>query len=233
MPRSLACAAARIFEYIPPRPISEVPDFFASVEPLAAKVPEITIGFWVLKLLTTAIGEAASDYLLSTMSFVGFGIGVAGFVSTLWIQFRTRRYNAFAYSAAVMMVAVFGTMAADVIHHQLGVSFTMSTLFCALGVAATFWAWHRIENTLSVHSIATRRREVFYWLAGVVHIRPRDRRRRPDSTSDTSRDRSCCSQLSWPCRPSGCWRFRLNGVVAFWWAYSSQPDRPALPSRTG
>jgi len=56
-----------------------------------------------------------------------------------------------------MMVAVFGTMAADVIHHQLGVSFTMSTLFCALGVAATFWAWHRIENTLSVHSIATRR----------------------------------------------------------------------------
>ena len=127
------------------------------LEPLAAKVPEITIGFWVLKLLTTAIGEAASDYLLSTMSFVGFGIGVAGFVSTLWIQFRTRRYNAFAYSAAVMMVAVFGTMAADVIHHQLGVSFTMSTLFCALGVAATFWAWHRIENTLSVHSIATRR----------------------------------------------------------------------------
>ena len=128
------------------------------LEPLAAKVPEITIGFWVLKLLTTAIGEAASDYLLSTMSFVGFGIGVAGFVSTLWIQFRTRRYNAFAYSAAVMMVAVFGTMAADVIHHQLGVSFTMSTLFCALGVAATFWAWHRIENTLSVHSIATRRK---------------------------------------------------------------------------
>jgi uncharacterized membrane-anchored protein len=55
-------------------------------------------------------------------------------------------------------------MAADVIHHQLGVSFTMSTLFCALGVAATFWAWHRIENTLSVHSITTRRREVFYWL---------------------------------------------------------------------
>ena len=134
------------------------------LEPLAAKVPEITIGFWVLKLLTTAMGEAASDYLLSTMSFVGFGIGAAGFVSTLWIQFRTRRYNAFAYWAAVMMVAVFGTMAADVIHHQLGVSFTMSTLFCALGVAATFWAWHRIENTLSVHSIATRRREVFYWL---------------------------------------------------------------------
>jgi uncharacterized membrane-anchored protein len=58
------------------------------LEPLAAKVPEITIGFWVLKLLTTAIGEAASDYLLSTMSFVGFDIGVAGFVSTLGIQFE-------------------------------------------------------------------------------------------------------------------------------------------------
>src|SRR3954452_8694150 len=90
-------------------------------EPVAAKVPEITASFWVLKLLTTAMGEAASDYLLSTMSFVGFGIGVAGFVSTLWIQCRTRRYNAFAYCAAVMMVAVLGTMVADVIHHQLGV----------------------------------------------------------------------------------------------------------------
>ncbi len=181
------------------------------LEPLAAKVPEITIGFWVLKLLTTAIGEAASDYLLSTMSFVGFGIGVAGFVSTLWIQFRTRRYNAFAYSAAVMMVAVFGTMAADVIHHQLGVSFTMSTLFCALGVAATFWAWHRIENTLSVHSIATRRRE-FLLADSVVHIRPRDRRRRPDSTFGFRRIDRVCSQLSWPCRPWAIRRFHLNGV---------------------
>jgi uncharacterized membrane-anchored protein len=91
-------------------------------EPLAAKVPDITASFWVLKLITTAMGEAASDYLLNTISLLGLVIGAAGFAITLWVQFRTRRYNAFAYWSAVMMVAVFGTMAADVIHHQLGVS---------------------------------------------------------------------------------------------------------------
>jgi len=106
-------------------------------EPLAAKVPDITASFWALKLVTTAMGEAASDYLLNTMSFVGLVIGAAGFAFALWIQFRTRRYNAFAYWSAVMMVAVFGTMSADVVHHQLGVSFAMSTLLCALAVAAT------------------------------------------------------------------------------------------------
>src|SRR3982074_261581 len=109
------------------------------------------------------MGEAASDSLLNTVGFVGLGIGLAGFAFALLVQFRTRRYNVFAYWAAVMMVAVFGTMAADVVHHHLGVSFGMSTLFCALAVAATFWAWHRSENTLSIHSITTRRREVFYW----------------------------------------------------------------------
>jgi len=83
------------------------------------------------------MGEAASDYLLNTMSFVGLVIGAAGFAFALWVQFRTRRYNAFAYWSAVMMVAVFGTMSADVVHHQLGVSFAMSTLLCALAVAAT------------------------------------------------------------------------------------------------
>jgi uncharacterized membrane-anchored protein len=84
-----------------------------------AKVPEITASFWVLRLLTTAMGESASDYLLSTMSYVGLGLGAAGFAFALWAQFRTRRYNAFAYWAAVMMIAVFGTMAADSLHHQL------------------------------------------------------------------------------------------------------------------
>jgi uncharacterized membrane-anchored protein len=133
-------------------------------EPVEAKVPQITASFWVLKLLTTAMGEAASDYLLSTMSLVGLGLGAAGFAFALWVQFRTRRYNALAYWAAVMMIAVFGTMAADTLHHQLGVSFGMSTLACAFAVAATLWAWNRVEHTLSIHSITTRRREVFYWL---------------------------------------------------------------------
>jgi uncharacterized membrane-anchored protein len=190
-------------------------------EPLAAKVPDITASFWVLKLITTAMGEAASDYLLNTISLWGLVIGAAGFAITLWVQFRTRRYNAFAYWSAVMMVAVFGTMAADVVHHQLGVSFGMSTLFCTLAVAATFWIWHRSENTLDIHSITTRRREVFYWLAVSFTF-----------TLGTAAGDLTASQLHFGFVGSivlfaiimavpalGAWRFRLNSVLAFWWAY--------------
>src|SRR6202165_4340610 len=211
-------------------------------EPLAAKVPDTTASFWVMKLLTTAMGEVASDYLLHTMSFLGFGIGLAGFVLTLWVQFRTRRYNVFAYWAAVMMVAVFGTMAADVVHHHLGVSFGMSTLFCALAVAATFWAWHRSENTLSIHSITTRRREVFYWLTVSFTF-----------ALGTAAGDLTASQLHFGLAGSivlfaiimavpalGCWRFRLNSVIAFWWAYivtrplgASVADWVSKPTKAG
>jgi uncharacterized membrane-anchored protein len=190
-------------------------------EPLAAKVPDVSASFWVLKLITTAMGEAASDYLLNAMSLLALAIGAVGFAVALWAQFRTRRYNAFAYWSAVMMVAVFGTMAADVIHHLLGVSFGMFTLFCALAVAATFWIWHRSENTLSIHSITTRRREVFYWLAVSFAF-----------ALGTAAGDLTASQLHFGFVGSivlfaivmavpalGCWRFHLNSVLAFWWAY--------------
>jgi uncharacterized membrane-anchored protein len=214
----------------------------ARLEPVAAKVPEITASFWVLKLTTTAMGEAASDYLLNTMSLIGLGIGLVGFALALWVQFRTRRYNAFAYWAAVMMVAVFGTMAADVVHRQLGVSFGMSTLFCALAVAATFWIWHRSENTLDIHSITTRRREVFYWLAVSFTF-----------TLGTAAGDLTASQLHFGFVGSivlfaivmavpalGAWRFRLNSVLAFWWAYivtrplgASVADWVSKPTKSG
>jgi uncharacterized membrane-anchored protein len=190
-------------------------------EPVAVKVPEITAWFWILKLLTTATGEAASDYLLNTLGLVAAGIGMLGFALTLWLQFRTRRYNPFTYWAAVMMVAIFGTMAADVIHRELGLSFAASTLFCSLAVAAIFWSWHRTEGTLSVHSITTRRREGFYWLAVSFTF-----------ALGTAAGDLTASQLHFGFLGSialfaivmaipamGHWRFRLNSVVAFWWAY--------------
>jgi uncharacterized membrane-anchored protein len=211
-------------------------------EPLAAKVPNISASFWVLKLTTTAMGEAASDYLLNTMSFIGFVIGAAGFAVALWVQFRTRRYNAFAYWSAVMMVAVFGTMAADVVHHQLGVSFGVSTLLCALAVAATFSVWHRSENTLSIHTITTRRREVFYWVAVSFTF-----------ALGTAAGDLTANQLHFGFIGSivlfavvmavpalGCWRFRLNSVLAFWWAYiatrplgASVADWASKPAKVG
>jgi uncharacterized membrane-anchored protein len=195
--------------------------FRARLQPVAAKVPEITPWFWVLKLLTTAMGEAASDWVLSMMSMIGLGLGLAGFALALWVQFRTRRYNAFAYWTAVMMIAVFGTMAADTLHHQLGVSFGVSTLACTLAVAATFWAWYRVEHTLSVHGITTRRREVFYWLTVSFTF-----------TLGTSVGDLAASAMHFGFAGSivlfavimgvpalACRWFRLNAVIAFWWAY--------------
>ncbi|MDT5232572.1 MAG: hypothetical protein QOI39_3072 [Mycobacterium sp.] len=211
-------------------------------EPVAAKVPEITASFWVLKLLTTAMGEAASDYLLATMSFVGLGLGAAGFAFALWVQFRTRRYNAFAYWAAVMMIAVFGTMTADTLHHQLGVSFGMTTLACALAVAATFWAWYRVEHTLSIHSITTRRREVFYWLT--VSFTFALGTAVGDLTASSLHFGFVGSIVLFAVVMAvpavGCWRFRLNSVIAFWWAYivtrplgASVADWLSKPTKSG
>jgi uncharacterized membrane-anchored protein len=210
--------------------------------PIAAKVPEIAATFWVLKLLTTAMGEAASDYLLNTMRFVGLGLGAAGFAFALWIQFRTRRYNAFAYWAAVTMVAVFGTMAADTLHHQLGVSFGMSSLACALAVGATFWAWYRVEHTLSVHSITTRRREVFYWLT--VSFTFALGTAVGDLTASSLHFGFVGSIVLFAIVMTvpalGRWRFHLNTVVAFWWAYivtrplgASVADWLSKPTKSG
>jgi uncharacterized membrane-anchored protein len=214
----------------------------ARLGPVAAKVPEITASFWGLKLLTTAMGEAASDYLLSTMSLIGLGVGVAGFVLALWVQFRTRRFNAFAYWVAVMMIAVFGTMAADTLHHQLGVSFGVSTLVCALAVAATFCAWFRVEHTLSIHSITTRRREVFYWLT--VSFTFALGTAVGDLTASSLHFGFVGSIVLFAVVMAvpavGCWRFRLNSVIAFWWAYivtrplgASVADWLSKPTKSG
>jgi uncharacterized membrane-anchored protein len=188
---------------------------------VAAKVPEITPSFWVLKLLTTAMGEATSDYLLGTMRLVGFGIGLAAFALALCVQFRTRRYNAVAYWAAVMMIAVFGTMAADTLHHQLAVPFWVSTLLCALAVAVTLGAWYRVEHTLSIHSITTRRRELFYWLT--VSFTFALGTAVGDLTASSMHFGFVGSMMLFAVAMAVpalcCWRFGLNSVIAFWWAY--------------
>jgi uncharacterized membrane-anchored protein len=214
----------------------------ARLQPVAAKVPQIAASFWVLKLLTTAMGEAASDYLLSTVGFIGLGIGLAGFALALWVQFRTRRYNAFVYWAAVMMIAVFGTMAADTLHHQLGVPYGVSTLVWALAVAATFWAWYRVEHTLSIHSITTRRREVFYWLT--VSFTFALGTAVGDFTASSVHFGFVGSIVLFAVVMAvpalGCWRFRLNSVIAFWWAYvatrplgASVADWLSKPAKSG
>ncbi|MEA2281564.1 MAG: hypothetical protein QOK21_2171 [Solirubrobacteraceae bacterium] len=133
--------------------------------PLAAKVPEISAIFWVIKILTTGIGESISDFLGHESVPLAGAIGIVGLAYALRLQLRARSYRAPAYWFAVLMVAVFGTMVADGVRDGAGLSYAVTTPVFALVVAVVFLRWHRSEGTLSIHSITTRRRERYYWAA--------------------------------------------------------------------
>jgi uncharacterized membrane-anchored protein len=131
-----------------------------------SKVPEITAWFWVVKALTTAMGESTSDWLVhSLIPEIAVVLGAIAFAVAIYIQFTKDRYIPWCYWFAVAMVGVFGTMCADVLHVGLGVPYIASTIFYAIVLAVVFRTWYRVEGTLSIHSIHTPRREVFYWAA--------------------------------------------------------------------
>jgi uncharacterized membrane-anchored protein len=190
-------------------------------DPVAAKVPEIIPLFWLIKLLTTAGGEAGSDYLAHYGNFGGGGTVLIVFIAGILLQFGTRRYQAFAYWFFAYSIAIFGTAVADFLHLDVGIPYSGTSLLWAVVLAVVFWLWNRSEGTLSIHSITTRRREYFYWatvfatfalgtavgdytaialnlgylgsvgLFGVIILIP---------------------ALAW-------WRFGMNPILAFWFAY--------------
>jgi len=128
------------------------------------KVPQITLVFWVIKLLTTAMGESFSDYLVFQINpYVAVAIGGVGLVVALALQLRARRYVPWIYWFAVSLVAIFGTMVADVLHVVLGIPYFISSAFFAVALTVIFIAWYMNERTLSIHRIDTSRRELFYW----------------------------------------------------------------------
>lgn len=131
---------------------------------LARKVPEVTIYFWIIKLLTTALGESTSDYLVYHINrYLAVMLGVAALAIALLVQLYVRRYIAWVYWLAVAMVAVVGTMVADVAHLVIGISYLNSTIIFSVALAVIFVVWYASEKTLSIHSIYTPRRELFYW----------------------------------------------------------------------
>ena len=135
----------------------------------ALRVPAITAAFWVIKGLSTAMGEATSDYLVHVLvPVLAVLLGFAAFVLALVLQLGRRRYVPWAYWLAVVMVGTFGTMAADVVHVALGVPYAVSSAFYALVLAGVFVVWARTEHTLSIHTVDTTRRELFYWAAVVA-----------------------------------------------------------------
>jgi uncharacterized membrane-anchored protein len=189
--------------------------------PVAAKVPEIIFVFWVVKILTTAGGEVTSDYLKTYGNFGGGGTEVVLFVGALVLQFATRRYRAFAYWFLAYAIAIAGTGISDFLHLDVHIPYAGTTLLWAAVLAAVFWTWHRSEGTLSIHSIATQRREAFYWATVFATF-----------ALGTALGDFTATSLNMGYLPSGIfffavillpalawWRFGLNSVAAFWMAY--------------
>ncbi len=186
-----------------------------------AKVPEITLIFWVLKLLTTGMGESMSDFLGQHSVPIAGAIGIFGLWFALWLQLRQREYRAPIYWFAVMMVAIFGTMAADGIHDGASIPYAVTTPLFAGVVAAVFVLWYRSEGTLSIHTITTRRRESFYWAAVLATFALGTAA--GDLTALTLHLGFFGSVLLFAAIIAipaiGWWRLSLNPIVAFWSAY--------------
>jgi uncharacterized membrane-anchored protein len=187
-----------------------------------AKVPEVTLFFWVVKLLTTALGESTSDYLVHTIDpVIAVILGGIGFVAAMVLQFMVRRYIAWVYWFAVVMVALFGTMCADVVHIVLHVPYAISASTFAVALAVIFIVWYRTEHTLSIHSIYTPRREVFYWLTVITTFAL------GTATGDLAAYTFKLGFFSsglifialFAVPALAYFLFRLNEIVAFWWAY--------------
>ncbi len=132
------------------------------------KVPEVTLIFWIIKIMSTTVGETGADYLAVHM---GLGTTVTGIimvcflVGALTVQLRARRYVPWIYWLTVVLVSVVGTQITDALTDKLGISLYASTTGFAVALAMTFAIWYRIERTLSIHTIVTTRREQFYWAA--------------------------------------------------------------------
>lgn len=186
------------------------------------KVPEITLVFWIVKSLTTAMGESTSDFLVLTIDpYVAVGLGGIGLVLALLLQFSVRRYVPWIYWLTVVMVAIFGTMAADGLHVQLGVPYLISSAAFAIALAVIFIAWKKSEKTLSIHSITNRRREGFYWATVLATFALGTAV--SDVTAFTLHLGYVLSiflfGLVITVIAIAHARFRLNGIVAFWAAY--------------
>jgi uncharacterized membrane-anchored protein len=132
------------------------------------KVPEITLSFWVIKIMSTTVGETGADYLAV---HVGFGATITSAIMSallivaLLVQVQTLRYVPWIYWLTVVLVSIVGTEITDALTDGLGISLYFSTTVFAIALAATFAVWYGVERTLSIHTIFTTRRELFYWSA--------------------------------------------------------------------
>ena len=130
------------------------------------KVPEVTLSFWVIKIMSTTVGETGADFLAVDAGF-GAGwtsLGMAALLTiALFCQLRTKAYTPWIYWLTVVLVSIVGTQITDILTDKLDVSLYTSTAIFSVLLAVNFWVWYRVENSLSIREIVTPRRELFYW----------------------------------------------------------------------
>jgi uncharacterized membrane-anchored protein len=188
------------------------------------KVPEVTLYFWIIKVLCTTVGETASDYLdgnlnlgLTNTTYITGAI----LIVTLFFQFRAHKYVPGIYWLAVVLISVVGTQITDNLVDNFGVSLVTTTIVFSIALAVTFATWFWSERTLSIHTIFTTRREAFYWLAILFTFAL------GTAAGDLASERLALgywvSALIFGAIIAAVWlahvRFNLDAVLAFWIAY--------------
>jgi uncharacterized membrane-anchored protein len=143
-------------------------DLSTQTSQMLSKVPEVTIIFWIIKIMGTTVGETAADFLSVNLHLgltgTSFIMGVLLLVS-IFIQIRYKKYVPWIYWITVVLISIFGTLITDDLVDNFGVSLQMTTVLFSLALLVTFIAWYASEKTLSIHSIHTSKRELFYWAA--------------------------------------------------------------------
>ncbi|MGH7270714.1 MAG: COG4705 family protein [Polyangiaceae bacterium] len=190
---------------------------------IASKVPQVTVFFWIIKVLCTTVGETASDFLNIKMGFGLYGTSVAAGIAlaiVLFLQFRAKKYVPGIYWLTVVLVSVFGTLITDILTDSVRFPLEGSTIIFSVALAATFAVWYAKEGTLSIHSIFTVRRETFYWLAILFTFAL------GTATGDLVAEKLGVGYLNTGLLVLGIialsgigWRLGLDAVLAFWVAY--------------
>jgi uncharacterized membrane-anchored protein len=195
-----------------------------STREMLNKVPEITIYFWIIKILCTTVGETAADFLNTNLGFGLTNTSIvmsAVLIAVLAVQFRKRKYVPGIYWLAVVLISVVGTLVSDNLTDNFGVSLVTTTIAFAIALAITFAVWYWKERTLSIHSIVTSRREAFYWLAILFTFAL------GTSAGDLTAEKLNVGYANSVLLFGGLiavvafahYRFKLNAILAFWIAY--------------
>jgi uncharacterized membrane-anchored protein len=190
---------------------------------LLSKVPEVTVWFWIIKILCTTVGESFADWINTTL---GLGLDMTALIFTVVLaavlgwQLRLDRYVPFVYWAAVVVLSVTGTLYTDILTDDLGVPLAASTSVFAAALAIVFGVWYARERTLSIHSIVTLPRESFYWLAVLITFAL------GTAAGDWTIEVSGWGPGTSVLLPAGLivsiligWRLGANAVLSFWLAY--------------